>query len=48
MHSYKPLRLIYNVKIIDMEDKKTKIKYLNIHQVGGSYFCVESEKKGIK
>ena len=30
IHSYKPLRLIFNVKIIDEEDNKTKTKYLKI------------------
>ena len=47
IHSYS-FRLIFNVKIIDERDNKMKKKYLYIHQVGVSYFCVEWEKKGIK
>ena len=39
-HSYS-LRLIFNVKIIDVEDNKTKNKVIKYTSGGGSYFCVE-------
>ena len=29
IHSYKPLRLIFNVEVIDKEDNKTKNKVFN-------------------
>ena len=40
IHSYN-LRLMFNVKIIDKEDNKTKNRIFKYTSGGGSYSCIE-------
>ena len=47
IHSYS-LRLIFNVKIIDMEDNKTKNKVFKYTSVGSILFLCKMRKKGYK
>ena len=47
IHSYN-LHLIFNVNIINKEDNKTKNKVIKYTSCGGSYFCIEREKRDIK
>ena len=48
IHSYKPLRLIFNVKIIDEEDNKTKIKVFKYTSFGWFLFLRRMRKNGFK
>ena len=47
IHSYK-LRLIFNVKIIDKEDNKTKNKVFKYSSCGSTLFLYRMRKKGYK
>ena len=47
IHSYS-LRLIFNVKIIDMKDKKTKNKVFKYTSSGSILFLCRMRKKGYK
>ena len=48
IHSYGPLRLIFNVKMIDMEDDKTKNKVIEYTSGGMILFLCRMRKKGYK
>ena len=48
IHSYGPLRLIFNVKIIDERDKKTKNKVFKNTSIGRILFLCRLRKKGYK
>ena len=48
IHSYKPLRLIFNVKIIDEEDNKTENEVFKYKSIMRILFLTRMRKKGYK
>ena len=45
MYSYEPLRLIYNIKIIDLKKKKTKNKVIKDIPIGMMSFIRKMKQK---
>ena len=45
IHSYKPLRLIYNIRFVDMKENKTKNKVLKGIPIGMMSFLWKMKQK---